>query len=315
MFNKLFNTQNYLGTQKRNWFEGWYFRVSGKTPVSFVVGISKNEAGPHSFIMFVSSEHSHVFKFGVNEFSFDKNNMTISIAGNTFGLAGINANLTDNNIKLAVNLMFAHHKAPKKSFYAPTAMGPFSYIKMPCSHAVVSMCGRVEGAVHFTYPAPSGHPFILKGNYRKGLVYIEKDFGSSFPQNYIWTQGMNGTLSIVFAYAYPLTLGLKGFICLVQYKNKTYNLSLYTLAKLNIYKQSEQELKAALTRGKYKLEINIKNKGNGCQLPSPIACGKMDGVICESLSAQMTGVFNAGNEVVEFSMPAAYEFVINKHKL
>ncbi|MDR0850091.1 MAG: hypothetical protein LBN07_01240 [Christensenellaceae bacterium] len=303
MFKKAFNTQNYLGKNKTDYFEGWYFRTARDHPFSFIAGVSKNMADPHSFIMFISRAFSHYFRFDLSEFKFDKQNMTITIAKNIFSLNQITVDLQDAGITLCTHLKLSNHSLFKKSIYSPSVMGPFGYLKMRCNHAVISLKHNVSGTIALNNQK-------TKVN---SLGYIEKDFGSNFPKNYVWAHGMNNELSIMFAYAHPLTLGMRGFLCIILHKGKQYNFSLYTLAKLSITKESEQHFKAKLKKGKNYIEFDIKNSTKGHILPAPAEGGKMKDAITESLSAEMCGTFCVRGLKISFSFQAAYEFVSQSH--
>jgi len=62
-------------------------------------------------------------------------------------------------------------------------MGIFAYIpKMECSHGVVSMNHGLEGILKI-----NGEEIDFTG----GKGYIEKDWGTSFPKQYIWIQCNN----------------------------------------------------------------------------------------------------------------------------
>ena len=342
-----FKTQNYLGAKKKNYFEGWYFRVAGEHPFSLIAGVSKNAHTPHSFIMFISPGLSHYFKFKTENFYFAKHNMAINIAGNSLSLNRININLNEPDISVKADITLKNQTFFKKSFYCPSVMGPFGYFKMPCNHAVILLKGNAAGNIAINQ----------KQMQTDALCYIEKDFGKNFPANYIWAHGIDKDFSIMFAYACPIlqfrtkgpsppchcephpkagltkqsnhtprhlrchpsilegNLGGKAkglgaaHLCIVLYKNKQYNFSVYTLTKLNIQAAGQKQFAAKLKRGRNMLEFNITNKSPGSPLTAPAEGGRMETKITESLAARMVGTLKIHGKTINFDLPSAYEFV------
>ena len=62
-------------------------------------------------------------------------------------------------------------------------MGPFKYLpKMECKHNIFSMNNQVNGKIII-----NGQEYLFNND----LGYIEGDYGTSFPNNYIWIQANN----------------------------------------------------------------------------------------------------------------------------
>lgn len=303
MIDRIFHSQNYIGGKRKNYFEGWYFKCQYNDKIySFIVGISNSIKEKHSFIQYIDNKNSHYFSYPITDFSYDKTDMTIKISGNIFSLKGIECNIIANNITINADLRFDNHNLFKKTLFCPSVMGIFGYIPLSCNHCVVSTSFNVNGKI--TYNSVE-----LSIN---GLGYIEKDFGKAFPLNYYWTQGQNESISIMFALAYPLLLGIKGFLCIVNYKDKQYNLSLYKGTKLTIKQINDEHSQFILISNKLELHLCITgNKLNAQKLHSPINGGNMNGIIKENVCGQMNGYFCNSIDKYNFEVPCAYEFAIS----
>lgn len=273
---KAFNFENYLGEKKRNYFEGWYFRHGGEMPFSFIAGVTKSRDA-HGFVQYIDENTSHYFRFPLSEFSFSRQDMTIRLGKNSFSLKGIYADLGNENDKIKCVIKYDSITAFEKSLYAPSVMGPFSYIPMPCSHAVASLRHNAAGILETAGKTSAVNAF----------GYIEKDFGKSFPRNYFWMHAADYSTSIMFATAWPLIFGIRGFLCVISHAGKQYNLSLYTGAKLTVHILSREKAAVTIEKGKNKFSFNALSR-NGKKLAAPARGGKMSHTVCEDLSADCT---------------------------
>lgn len=270
---KAFRSENYLGEKKEKYFEGWYFRHGGETPFSFIVGVTKC-ADAHGFVQYIDRKTSRYFRFPLSDFSFSERDMTISMGKNRFSLKGIMADLGGESDKIKCRVRYDSVIAYKKTAYAPSVMGPFSYLPMPCSHAVASMRHNASGSIE-----TEGKTLAVNG-----FGYVEKDFGKSFPQNYFWMHAADSVTSVMFAVAWPLIFGIRGFLCVVSHAGKQYNLSLYSGAKLTVRALTREKAVITVKKGKHKLSFTAGSR-NGKKLAAPARGGKMSHTVYEDLSA------------------------------
>ena len=198
----------------------------------------------------------------VEVINFKKENVTIYIVIQNYGLNNqhVQTIISQNNISLdniSVNqekdivikgrLVYSNI-TPLKS----DIMGPFAYFPfMECVHGVLSLNHKVNGSLFINNEE-------VKFIDAKG--YIEKDSGKSFPKTYLWIQCNDFKIedtSIMVSIADIPFLGFefKGCIAVVYYKGKEYRLATYNGVKLISYDENGLIIK----RGKYRLEINIKN--------------------------------------------------------
>lgn len=288
MLNKIFKSEKYLGHNKKNYFEGWYFRHTGDNPFSFIVGISKSVNDTHSFIQYIDENRSHYFRYNADEFTFDEIGMTVNVGGNDFSLAGIDADIDKDGVVISAHIRYANMEKFVKTAYAPSVMGPFSYVPMYCNHAVISMNHDCAGSIVITEYANdtrnSGHDASVEL-----LVncagYIEKDYGSKFPQSYFWMHASNADTSIMCAVAWPIIGKMRGYLCIIRHNGKQYNLSLYNGGKLELFEIDSDNAELILSRGKNRLYISAHSNDSRRELIAPDNNGEMTIRITENLAA------------------------------
>ena len=98
-------------------------------------------------------------------------------------------------------------------------MGPFSYIpNMECNHAILCMKNKTSGVIHINN---------TQMNFNNGTGYIEKDWGYSFPKEYIWCQGndfkeANASFMVSIANIPFKFFSFQGIICVLIANGKEY---------------------------------------------------------------------------------------------
>lgn len=318
MLNKIFKSEQYLGRNKRNYFEGWYFRHMGDKPFSFIVGISKSENDRHSFIQYIDEHNSYYFRYGVDEFSYDEIDMTISVGGNLFSLGGISAEIDKDGIIIDAHVKYTNMEKFVKTAYAPSVMGPFAYVPMFCNHAVISMNHECNGCLKVIKSPTKGSGKDKHEELVNSIVhcngYIEKDFGSKFPESYFWMHAANDNTSIMCAVAWPIIGRMRGYLCIIRHAGKQYNFSLYSGAKLELFEIDNDNVDLILSKGKNKLYISAHNNESRQELIAPDSNGEMTIKIMENLSANTHIKLVLDGEAVDLSdiVKCAFESVLNR---
>lgn len=234
---------------KKSFFEGWYFKHQSKDgSIAFIPGINISKDGTkYSFIQVITKDKSYNINYDFKDFSISQDKLTIKIKDNIFSTKGVILNIRNKNIIIKGRLVYSDI-TPLKS----DIMGPFAYFPfMECVHGVLSLNHKVNGSLFINNEE-------VKFIDAKG--YIEKDSGKSFPKTYLWIQCNDFKIedtSIMVSIADIPFLGFefKGCIAVVYYKGKEYRLATYNGVKLISYDENGLIIK----RGKYRLEINIKN--------------------------------------------------------
>lgn len=294
MFYKMktfYNPINFHGEGKNNYFEGWYYKISFKNrTIAFIPGISINNKDSMSFIQVIDSKSnkSDFIKFPIEDFKFSKKHFEIKIKDNVFTKNKININL--DNYKC--DLKISSHIIPLKNFFYPGVMGPYSYIPfMECNHGIMTMKSKISG--------------IFNDQQISGVAYIEKDWGTSFPKGWIWSQGFDNetSFSISVAKIPFMKRNFVGFLIFILHKNRMYRFTTYNFSKiLKLTDSGYIEIK----KGKYLLKIKV-NIENSSKLKAP-SFGEMINHIDESLKSKVNIDFISDNEILfskSFSESAA----------
>ncbi|MER2064217.1 MAG: tocopherol cyclase family protein, partial [Alkalibacterium sp.] len=177
---------DFKGTDaKAPYFEGWYVKATDPEQdftLALIPGIAlfnDEESFVQYNLFYKGKTLSGKITFPVEDFTVVNEPYSILMPRFVLSENGVKAHLNDEKNDLLVDLTFGDFLPLEQSIYLPSIMGPFEYIKMPCSHDVVSMQHIVSGTVVI-----NGEKISLS----KGKGYIEKDRGSTFPSEYVWAQ-------------------------------------------------------------------------------------------------------------------------------
>lgn len=286
-FKKIKHPEFFQGNKKKNnYFEGWYYKLVSpdlKTSIAFIPGISINKKDPHAFIqVFLSTKHqlvTHYIRYSSDNFTYSHDQFMVQIENQLFTKNEIDINIDDQQIKIKGEIKLQKHIPLKSSLYAPNIMGPFAYIPfMECNHGVISMNSFLSGKLVINNETI---------DFNQGKAYLEKDWGTSFPSQYIWLQSnhfKNVNTSIMFSYATIPFIGLsfKGLIVNLIYNQKEYRFSTYNFTKIIKKDILDNSIYFILKRGQYKLHVHAK-KDSEVELKSP-SFGMMNQTIKEGLS-------------------------------
>jgi hypothetical protein len=289
-YNKIIFQGKKNSTSKR-YFEGWYYKQvkqDSNYTISFIPGISYNKVNPHSFIQCIicnenSKLSSHYFKYDLSQFSQKSSPFSIQIGKSTFNENSININLENSEIKVMGELNFEDLEPLEVSPLNPNIMGIFSYIpKMECNHHIISMNHRVLGSLIVNEKTI---------DLTDGFGYMEKDWGTSFPSEYIWIQCNhfeNPDVKIALSAANIPFLGssFRGFFCSLFVKEKEYRFATYNRSKLNVNSAKEGNTSITLIRGD--MELNIQGMVDDVQSLASPKDGVMDKSIKEGLAGRVS---------------------------
>ncbi len=323
MFKKVKETIRFQGNlKKKNYFEGWYYKFVTKDlkhSLALIPGISLNKIDPHAFIqVFISSNlnednqlETRYCRFKLDDFYTNNNPFRLQIANNLFCLETINLDIKETGTDLLGELEIHDISPINKSFLQPSIMGFFDYLAfLECYHGVVSMSHNISGKVKFN---------DIEIDFTEGKGYIEKDWGKSFPKEYVWMQSnnfANPTTSLMFSHAIVPLLGLsfKGLIANLHYNDKEYRFATYNGSKIISTKIYENKVHYRLKRKKYILEIEATSKKT-IALASPVN-GVMNNTIKEGLSGEIHLKLFFNNKLIyeDFGTNAGLEIMMNERK-
>ncbi len=272
----------YQGWGRRHkYFEGWYFKVvsyDGEHVWAFIPGISYGE-DPHAFLQVVDGVNasSQYHRFALQDFSTTFDRFSVTIGGNQFSADHIMLALPE----VQGTLKFSQVARWQGSLFSPGIMGWYSFVPfMQCNHGLVSLDHLVHGKL------TCGQEEI---NFDKGRGYIEKDWGSSFPKSWIWTQcnhyRKTKDLSVMASIAHIpwITGSFIGFLAMVWNGGKIKVFTTYSGARMHA-KLEDQCVHLRFADREGSLEITAR-QAPGADLMSPIA-GNMTGKVNESIQAR-----------------------------
>lgn len=215
--------------KKKNYFEGWYFKHVSKNldnVFSFIPGISLSDNDPHSFIQVINgiTEKTCYITYPVNEFKWEKDKLYLKIGDSVFTDKYIDLNIKDEKISVTGRLEYSNIVKYPGSILSPGIMGWYSYIPfMECKHGIVSVNHKISGTITIDN---------VLTDMNEGRGYIEKDWGTSFPEAWIWIQSNNfnnSDTAFTFSVAKIPWLGrhFPGFISFLYYDKRFYLFSSY----------------------------------------------------------------------------------------
>lgn len=292
IFKKIFYPEFYQGEKKKTgYFEGWYFKLVNKDrnySVALIPGISLNKTDSHSFIqLFVSktvdnevSLKRYYFRYDIKDFTYDSKEFSVSIKDNFFSKTKMKLNLSNENIVFKTDIDAYGLTEIKKSVFTPNIMGLFGYLNfMECYHGIVSMTHSLSGFIHINGEDVS---------FDEGKGYIEKDWGKSFPRNYVWLQTnhfSDDSASFLFSYALiPFgVFNFYGLIVNLLIGNKEYRFATYNSAKIIYEEIKKGYVKYEIKKASYRLTVEAFSDKE-IDLPSP-----KNGAMVESIKEGLSG--------------------------
>ncbi len=272
--------------KKKNYFEGWYYKLISedrRSVIALIVGISLGKDGEnHAFIQFFDalSGRTEYLRYPLSAFQFENDRFCVTIGKNLFTRDRVKLDIRSEKISIQGELKFVDIIPYPWRLLEPGIMGPFSFVPfMECYHGIVNIHHKIYGNLII-----DGRKYHLDGGYG----YIEKDWGSSFPESWIWTQSNhfeNRDASFMFSVAkIPFFItNFTGFLCFLRVGKEFYRFATYSNAKILYMRKKAQTLEVLIKDGKYFLKFCAVNHRTG-KLLAPVD-GNMHREIEESISA------------------------------
>ena len=279
---ELFQGEKFL-KENQDYFEGWYFKNTNiNYSISFIPGINIEAKEKKAFIQVITKYSSYFVDYNINDFKFSYNPFYIQIGNSIFSKEKIYVDIIENNknLKINGNINYSDSTNINIDFLHPNIMGPFSYIpNMECNHAILCMKNKTSGVIQINN---------TEINFNNGIGYIEKDWGYSFPKEYIWCQGndfneTNASFMISIAHIPFKFFSFKGIICVLNIRGKEYKFTTYNNAKLIKYNVCNNSIDITLKKGEYWLNIKSEYSSEK-KLFAPVK-GRMTKNIFESVTS------------------------------
>ena len=282
--------------KNKPYFEGYYFKNTiDNYSIAFIPGICIDKDEKKAFIQVITKTKSYYINYDIDELEYRIEPFYIKIGNNIFTTKSIHIDIKNGkkHLKIYGDINYLEVCNINKSKLSPNIMGPFSYVPfMECNHAIICMKATTSGNLKLNSKTI---------NFDNGMAYIEKDWGSSFPQKYLWCQAnefstTNSSFMLSIA-SIPFKLfKFQGFICTLIANGKEYRFATYNYTKIIKYKITKNFVDVVLKKGKYLLYIQIKKEQIN-PLYAPIK-GKMEKRIYESLNAITKIKLKYNNKVV-----------------
>lgn len=279
--------------KETKYFEGWYLKHQKDDQIiSFIPAMHIDEKGEKSAsLQVITASKSYVIEYPAETFWAEKKRFVCHIGRNVFSENGCTIDIRTKELSVKGSLQYGQFVSPKSN-----VMGPFKIVpKMQCNHGVLSLTHPIRGMLKVNKETI---------NFTGGTGYIEKDWGTSFPTSYSWTQCSwkdKGPACLMLSVAtIPiLRWSFRGCIATIYYRGEEYRIATYLGAKI----KRNADGVIAIRQGQYRLHVKLENQGK-CPLRAPTK-GAMKRVIKESLACNVRYRFYKGKELV-FDMKNRY---------
>lgn len=299
------NRFNFQGESvSEQYFEGWYVKTldsENDLSIALIPGVahfSQDESFVQYNINYKDQTYSGKITFARNEFEVVGDPQSITLPKFVLNERGVMGSLSDQGNKIVFNLEFGLFTPIKQTAFSPSIMGPFEYLRMPCSHDIISMKHKVKGTVVI-----NGEKVVIES----GTGYIEKDRGSTFPSKYVWAQANdfyeNKDVSLFLSVARieKSAMDFIGTIAVFHDGTDEHRFATYlgTRVEVQVDTQKKQYM-VILKNPRQKLEATV-SLSNESPLIAPMN-NEMDYAIKETIKAHIKVTFsNAGEETIKLT--------------
>jgi len=271
------------------YFEGWYFKLVDATQqhrIAVIPGIFKAadlEKG-HAFIQILDggSGEATYHAYATDTFRAAEREFDVSIGDSRFTLEGVVLGVDSEDRSLTGQVRFTDVTPWPVRWTSPGVMGWFAWMPlMQTYHGVLSLDHAIQGSL------------VLDGeriDFDGGRGYIEKDWGHSFPEAWVWTQtnhfGREGTSLTASIATIPwFWTSFRGFLIGLWHGGRLYRFATYTGARIEELVIDEDAVSLVVGDGTYRLSISAHGASGGV-LRGPTG-RDMLGRVPESLDARV----------------------------
>ena len=236
----------------------------------------------HAFIQIINgiTGETHYISYHISSFEWKKNKFWVKIGDSVFTDSFIDINIDDESIKVKGRLEFSDSIKYPKTVLSPGIMGWYSYIPlMECNHGIVSVNHTLQGKLAFG---------THEVDFSNGKGYVEKDWGTSFPEAWIWLHSnsfSHSKTSLFVSVAKIPWLGkyFMGYICFLYVDGTFYRFSTYNNSKITTIDYKTNVLTIQLASKTNTLRVVATHNGSG-ELKAPTK-GDMSRRIKESIDS------------------------------
>ncbi len=293
----------YHGNQARPpFFEGWYFKLVDREEnrrYAIIPGIILGQDA-HAFVQVLDgvTGQTAYHTYRPEEFVSSSREFAIQVGPNTFQSHRIHLDIAGGPLAVQGDLSFEGITPWPVSLLSPGIMGWYSWApRMECYHGVLGFDHAIQGAL-----AIDGQAVDFSG----GRGYIEKDWGQSFPEAWVWFQTNHFERAGVCLTASVANIpwmgsAFRGFIIGFWHEGKLRRFATYTGARIEKLAISETHVDWAVSNRRYRLEMRAERAEGGLILgPTKLEMGKR---VLETLNARIEArlTYKSGELIFEGS--------------
>ncbi len=288
MFRSVLHPERYHGHyRKPPFFEGWYFKLvdasqSARYAVIPGVFLHNDPAQQHAFIQVLdgATGASWFHPYPLDDFDAARDHFEVRIGRSRFSTERILLDIQRADQTLKGELRFAGGVPWPVTLASPGIMGWYAWVPtMECYHGVLSFDHAIQGSL--TIDSKSI-------DFSGGKGYIEKDWGKSFPQAWVWFQSNHFAqpqtcLTASVAIIPWRNTAFTGYIVGLWQAGRLYRFATYTGARIEALTVSDDRIHWSLASRQYRLELEaIRAEGGLLHAPTTRSMGRR---IAETLNA------------------------------
>lgn len=284
---KIYNPPEFQGgLKKRHYFEGWYLKhVSADltNSISFIPGISLSK-DPHSFIQILNglTGESFYIRHDLKDFSYEPGKFAVRIGESFFSDQYSEVNIINDKINVSGKIEYMNMLSYPVKLINPGIMGWYSFVPfMECKHGIVSVNHNLTGTIELNSQVI---------DFTNGKGYIEKDWGTSFPESWIWIHCNNfdsEDASFMLSVAKIPWIGkyFIGFLGFLHNEEKFYNFATYNRSRVTRLEKTDNSLEIGILNKGFIIDATIKiNKLSDLKAPR---LGVMERYMKESVDSDL----------------------------
>ncbi len=284
---KLYNPPEFQGNLKRkDYFEGWYLKhvtADLSQSISFIPGISLSEDS-HSFIQILNglTAESIYIRYDPEDFYAENGRFAVRIGESFFSYGFSEINIKRNNITAVGRIEYKNAHPYPWNLFNPGIMGWYSFVPfMECKHGVVSVNHNLSGVLELNNQVI---------DFKNGKGYIEKDWGTSFPESWIWVQcnhfeREDASFMLSVAKIPWLSRYFIGFLGFLYDGTKFYNFATYNRSRLTKLEKTSNMLEVSILSNDFTIDTIIRlNQSSYLKAPKK---GIMERFMKESVDSDL----------------------------
>ncbi len=280
----IYHPELFQGTlTPKPYFEGWYYKVVTESRAfALIPGVSLAPEDPHAFIQYIDglSGETTYDRYPVDSFAFGTREFWVSIGESRFDLERVDCIAGGTSISYSID----SKSMWTGTFFQPGTMGWYSFVPfMQCKHGIIVMDATVT----------------MGGEL--GRLYVEKDYGRSFPNAWIWLQSNSfdeASVSVTCSIANVPFVGgaFTGFLAGILVNGDLWKFTTYTGARIVSLETNGLVRITFENRKGQRLQI-AASRTEGSSLAAP-SDGAMKGRVVETLNSEIEVELSEGGRLV-----------------